>query len=188
MVHSDVYGLVLAGGRSIRMGTDKGLLEYKGKPQREYLFELLSSVCERAFTSCRKEQNVPSLFQPIIDKFDYEGPINGILSAIETHSDKAWLIVAVDMPFVDEASLQFLLTKRDKSKLATCFLHEPENFPEPLLTLWEPAAYPKLSEYASKGNISPRMFLESNVIKAVRPPDKKVLCNINYRQDMGPLL
>lgn len=188
MIHEDVYGLVLAGGRSIRMGTDKGLLEYKGKPQREYLFELLSDVCERTFTSCRKEQNVPSAFNPIIDKFDYEGPINGIISAISSHSDKAWLIVAVDMPFVDVTSLQFLLGKRDKTKLATCYLHEPENFPEPLLTLWEPAAYPTLSEYARKGNISPRIFLESSPIKTIKPPDKKVLSNINYRKDMGPLL
>ena len=68
------------------------------------------------------------------------------------------------------------------------FLHEPENFPEPLLTLWEPAAYPLLVTYAAEGNISPRFFLESNAINIVKPPDKKVLSNINYPKDMGPLL
>jgi molybdopterin-guanine dinucleotide biosynthesis protein A len=188
MIHTDVYGLVLAGGRSVRMGTDKGLLDYKGKPQREYVFDLLSNVCERVFTSCRTDQNVPAFLHPIADKHEYFGPINGILSGIQEHPDKAWLIIAVDMPFVDLAALEFLLSNRDKSKLATCFLHEPENFPEPLLTLWEPAAYSKLYEYVSVGNISPRLFLESNQIKTVNPPDKKVLLNINYPKDMGPLL
>ena len=188
MIHTDVYGLVLAGGRSVRMGTDKGLLDYKGKPQREYVFDLLSNVCEQVFTSSRNEQNLPDFLHPITDKFDYEGPINGILSGMQTNPEKAWLIIAVDMPFVDLTALEFLLRNRDESKLATCFLNEAENFPEPLLTLWEPAAYPRLVAYASAGNISPRMFLESNPIKVVKPADKKVLLNINYPKDMGPLL
>jgi molybdenum cofactor guanylyltransferase len=188
MIHTDVYGLVLAGGRSVRMGTDKGLLDYKGKPQREHAFDLLSSICEQVFTSCRTEQNVPGFLHPIADSFDYSGPINGILSGMQTHPDKAWLILAVDMPFVDLAALEFLLNKRDKSKFATCFLHEAENFPEPLLTLWEPSAYPQLLAYAAAGNISPRIFLESNPVKIVKPADKKVLLNINYPKDTGPLL
>ena len=188
MIHTDVFGLVLAGGKSVRMGTDKGLMDYKGKPQREYLFELLSNVCERVFTSCRIEQNVPPSLNPIPDKFDYNSPINGILSGMQMHPDKAWLIVAVDMPFVDLAALQCLLKSRNKSMVATCFLHEPENFPEPLLTLWEPVAYPLLVAYTSEGNVSPRLFLESNPVKIVKPPDKKVLSNINYPKDRGPLL
>ena len=85
MIYTDVYGLILAGGKSVRMGTDKGLLDYKGKPQREYLFDLLSKLCEHVFTSCRKEQNVPSSLNPITDKFDYTGPINGILSGLQTN-------------------------------------------------------------------------------------------------------
>lgn len=188
MIHKDVYGLVLAGGRSVRMGTDKGLLDYKGKPQREYLFDLLSNLCECVFTSCRAEQKLPYTLNPIADKFEYEGPLNGILSAIQTHPEKAWLTVAVDMPFVDLAALQFLLANRDPNKMATCFLHVPENFPEPLLTLWEPAAYPDLITYAAAGNISPRVFLETSPIKTLKPVDKRILLNVNYPKDMGPLL
>lgn len=187
MIHKDVYGLVLAGGRSVRMGTDKGMLEYNGMPQREYMFDLLSQVCERVFTSCREEQTVPDSLNPITDKFGYEGPINGILSGIQSKPDKAWLIIAVDMPFVDLPALEHLLNNRDMSKLATCYLHEPENFPEPLLTLWEPASFSKLNAYAADGNISPRFFLESNPIKSVKPTDKKILLNINSPQDKGQL-
>jgi molybdopterin-guanine dinucleotide biosynthesis protein A len=179
MIHKDIYGLVLAGGRSVRMGTDKGLLDYNGKPQREFMFDLLSKVCEKVFTSCRKEQNVPDSLNPIPDKFEYEGPINGILSGIQTNQGKAWLIIAVDMPYVDLQALLHLLNNRDQSKVATCYLHEAENFPEPLLTLWEPAAYSKLDAYATAGNISPRYFLESNAVKIVKPTNNQILVNIN---------
>ena len=75
MGSSETLGLVLAGGLSTRMGTDKGLINYHGTPQREYLFELLSKVCHRVFTSCRIGQDVPAALNPIVDAFDYPGQI-----------------------------------------------------------------------------------------------------------------
>ncbi len=181
-------GLVLTGGQSRRMGKDKSLLVYQGKPQREYLFDLLSSVCSKVFTSCRTDQEVPPELNPIFDQFDFPGPINGILSAFQTSPDVSWLILAVDMPFIDDTALDFLGKNRDKNKVATCFLNMREKFPEPLLTLWEPSAYPLLLNFANSGNISPRAFLEQADIKAIPPPNEKILLNINYPKDMGPLL
>jgi len=188
MVNSRPYGLILSGGQSTRMGTDKSLLDYKGKPQREYLFELLSKFCASVFTSCRKDQEVPALLNPIVDAYTIQGPVNGILSAFRAHPKTSWLIVAVDMPFIDEAALQLLLDNRDENKMATCFLHMPDKFPEPLFTLWEPSAYPALLKFTSSGNISPRSFLEQHEVKMITPPDEKILLNINYPKDRGPLL
>jgi molybdopterin-guanine dinucleotide biosynthesis protein A len=140
------------------------------------------------FTSCRKDQDVPSKLNPIIDAYNFQGPINGILSAFHAHPKTGWLIVAVDMPFVDETALELLLGNRDLDKLATCFLHMPGKFPEPLLTVWEPSAYPALLKFTSSGNISPRAFLENHDVKKITPPDEKILLNINYPKDRGPLL
>jgi len=188
MIHPDVFGLILAGGKSIRMGTDKSLLDYKGKPQREHLFEMLSTICEEVFTSCREDQNVPDSLHPLRDQFSYPGPISGILTGLKNNPKKAWLILAVDMPFVDEAALEFLLNHRDKNKVATCFLHKAEKFPEPLLTLWEPSTYELLEKFVARGGISPRFFLETSDVKTLLPPNEKILLNINYPKDRGPLL
>lgn len=188
MTQTKPYGLILAGGQSTRMGSDKSLLNYKGKPQREHLFELLSKFCLKVYTSCRTNQDVPTRINPLIDYYDFPGPINGILTAQHTHPDEAWLIIAVDMPFVDERALQMLLKQRNVSKIATCYLHTPDNFPEPLLTVWEPSAFPALLEFAQSGNISPRAFLEQADIETINAPNPRVLLNINYPMDMGPLL
>ena len=51
-----LFGLVLAGGKSQRMGEDKGLINYHGKIQREYMADLLDDICEETFISCRPEQ------------------------------------------------------------------------------------------------------------------------------------
>lgn len=166
------------------MGSDKSLLDYSGKPQREYLFELMQSCCREVFLSCRKDQNVPGHFNPIVDHFHIPGPLNGILSAFSFKPDFAWLVVAVDMPFVTTPTFQLLIDSRDKNKLATCFYNPVTQQPEPLLTLWEPEAYPFLLRFVEKGNISPREFLKSVPVTMIHPPDDKTLLNVNYPGDL----
>ena len=176
----DIYGLILTGGHSTRMGIDKSLIHYHGKPQREYLFELLGKFCSTVFTSCRKEQHVPPTLNPLYDQSEIRSPMNGILSAFHFSANVSWLIVAVDMPYVDEMALTALLENRDGNKLATCFLNEEVMLPEPLLALWEPAAFPWLSEFTRNGNTSPRDFLKTHPIHCIPPPDNKMLTNFNY--------
>ena len=53
-----LYGLVLSGGKSTRMGTDKGLLDYFGKSQRVYSIEMLEKLNLKTFLSVRKEQKI----------------------------------------------------------------------------------------------------------------------------------
>jgi molybdopterin-guanine dinucleotide biosynthesis protein A len=184
MKMTSLYGLVLLGGKSTRMGIDKGLLVYHGKPQREYLFNLLEKYCERVFTSCRADQKIPEALHPVADAFEWQSPINGIVSAFSKHADNAWLVVAVDMPYVDEDVLELLIKNRDQKMVATCFYNLQEKLPEPLLTLWEPSAYPLLLKFVEKGKISPRDFLKSNSIKMIDPPDERTLMNVNSPGEM----
>jgi molybdopterin-guanine dinucleotide biosynthesis protein A len=177
---TDLYGLVLAGGKSKRMGTDKGLISFRGVPHREYLFELLRGFTEKVYTSCRVDQQVPREFNPLFDQFGFDGPLNGILSAFATAPYKAWLIVATDMPYVDASVLQFLLDNRDKNKLATAFWNEEQKFPEPLLTIWETKTFSLLQAFVAIGKISPKSFLETHPVHLVSPSDPKWLLSVNY--------
>lgn len=182
-----LHGLVLAGGRSTRMRKDKGLINYHGKPQREFLFDLLERYCDRVFVSCRKEQAISSSLHPICDTFNFEGPLNGIMSAFELHPDCVWLAVAVDMPFINQEVLQFLLLNRDESKVATCFYDSEGKLPEPLLTIWEPSAFPLLKIFADAGGISPREFLIANDCNKLKQVNSKIHFNINTPEDFQKL-
>lgn len=164
------------------MGSDKGLLVYNGKPQREYLFEILSACCSQVFTSCRKDQHLPDALNPLPDRVGIPGPMNGILTAFAHAPRSAWLIVAVDMPFIRLDVLQLLIASRDSRKLATCFYNPETEQPEPLLTLWEAGAYPALREFSEKGKVSPRDFLKTHPVKMLPPPDAKTLLNYNHPQ------
>ena len=104
-------GLILVGGQSMRMGTNKSLLEYHGKPQWKYLYEIIAPFCRKTFLSCRENQKEIFTSEALlIDPYEM-GPMGGILSAFEQDSNEAWLVVACDMPFMNEKTIEFLIDK-----------------------------------------------------------------------------
>jgi molybdenum cofactor guanylyltransferase len=179
-----INGLILSGGKSLRMGQDKSLITYHGKPQREYLFGILSKCCDAVFTSCKSTQDVPAKLNPLPDIFEQNSPLNGILSAFRHTPSVAWFSVPVDMPNIDGAVLKYLLDHRDEKKLATCFYDSDGKHPEPLLTLWEPASAALLEKHYQSGNVGARSFLMQHDINIIKAPSEKIYQNINTREEL----
>lgn len=185
---ASVQGLVLAGGKSERMGVDKSLLEYHGMPQREYALQLLAQQNIPAHLSLR-EADASTLDIPVVaDTFIGLGPMGAILSAFRTAPEAAWLTMACDMPLVDDATLQLLLQKRNHRKLATAFHNPATGWPDPLLTIWEPRAYPVLLQFLAQGYSCPRKVLINSDIELVALPDPKVLLNVNKPEEREAVL
>ena len=180
-----IHGLVLAGGKSVRMGKDKGAIDYHGKPQREYAFDMLNVLCEKTFLSGRKEQvqEWKTQFPIIADTFTGLGPFGAILSAFRENPNAAWLCVACDLPLLTEKALQQLIAHRDPSKIATAFYNSDTKFPEPLITIWEPKSYPTLLHFLSLGYSCPRKVLINSDVKVVRLMDESVLVNVNTEEE-----
>ncbi len=174
-------GLVLAGGKSSRMGKDKGTLMYHDKPQREYEADLLKGFCEGVFLSLSQNQKIDgSESYPIIkDSFIGLGPYGAILSAFRAYPNQAWLTVACDLSLLNNESLSLLVEKRNPSKLATCFHNPDTNFPEPLITIWEPRAYPVLLEFLSHGYSCPRKVLINTEIEEIHVDQVEFMANVN---------
>jgi molybdopterin-guanine dinucleotide biosynthesis protein A len=118
------------------------------------------------------------------DQHDFESPLNGILTAFAHDSIAAWLTVPVDMPLIDVEIVSYLLKKRDASKVATCFFDSDGKRPEPLVTVWEPRAYPLLQKFRHEGKISPRDFLSKHEVYMIEIPDKNALANINSPEEL----
>src|SRR6516165_8470622 len=111
-----LYGLLLSGGASQRMRQDKAALPYRGEPQLLRAWRLLGRVTERSFLSVREHQRDDPLraeLPQIVDSYDAIGPAAGILSAQDRFPEAAWLVVACDLPLLDEATLQQLIQGRD---------------------------------------------------------------------------
>ena len=184
-----LYGLVLAGGKSTRMSKDKAMLDYHGKPQQEHAYELLSGVCEQVFVSSRdEEQSDEVLHESITDKFIGLGPYGGILSAFMEEPNVAWLVIAVDLPFLDQATIDSLVENRNPSKLATCFIDPKNEFPEPLISIWEPKAYPRMLDFLSKGYSCPRKVLINSDVEILTDRNEQALTNVNTPEELDEAL
>ena len=184
-VPNTLYGLVLDGGKSSRMGFEKGQIMYHGQPQRDYLMKLLGQVCEAAFLGIRKAQALEARNFPVIEDEDqYQGPLNSILSAHHQYPNVAWLVLACDLPFVDLSALKKLVNERDTNKIATAYAHHNGHVPEPLFAIWEPMGLESVKAYVKRTQkSSPRDFLMESDIKLVHPKDDIILYNANNQTD-----
>ncbi len=183
-----LYGLVLAGGKSVRMGHDKSIMQWHGKEQRYYMADLLGKVCGEVFISCREEQQtqIDGSYQLLVDSYSGAGPLIGILSAFKSNPNVAWLVTACDLPLLDLSTLQYLIQNRDSSSIATTFQSPHDGFPEPLITIWEPASFERLQVHITDGYTCPRKALirnEANV-KMLTAPNPEVLINANTPEDV----
>ena len=176
-------GLVLAGGLSQRMQADKGRLRYgaAGREQREVAAGLLAEVCEEVLVSCRAEQvaELPAGLQPLPDTFLGLGPLGGILSAFRRDPNTAWLVLACDLPFLTAATLRELVAGRQPGRLATAFQSPGNEFPEPLITIFEPRAYPELLRFLGLGYSCPRKMLINSDVEVLPTPGGNALRNVN---------
>ena len=174
-----VKGLVLVGGQSTRMGQDKSNLDYFGKPQKIVAKELLESNNLETFYSV---QNASEYDDEIHDKFLNLGPFGGICSAFQKDPNAAWFVLATDVPFVNDQIIKLLLNQRNPGKIATAIKGKGKDFPEPLITIYEPKAYPILLQYLAQGYSCPRKALINSEVEIVEVDDDFIR-NVNTPVD-----
>ncbi|MBT8235825.1 MAG: NTP transferase domain-containing protein [Bacteroidia bacterium] len=180
-----LYGLLLTGGKSTRMGSDKSLLEYHGMPHYAYLFQLLDAVCDRTFLSLREDQlELAEGRDYILDRNQFRGPFNGMLSAHQEFPEVSWLVLACDLPLMDKSSLQLMIENHRQANFATALATHKTGLPEPLAAIWTSEALQKATEYLPQSDSScPRKFLLQHSIKLVTPLHDDVLINANDKEE-----
>lgn len=181
-----LYGLVLAGGRSRRMHSDKAALAYGARPQLAEAFDLVARHVLRAFVSVRAEQAGDPLrarYPQIMDGPDGRGPIAGIIAAQSQHPDAAWLVLACDLPFLDDATLGALVSRRDAGRIATAFRSRYDGLPEPLCAIYEPRSRMDILQHVAAGRDCPRKFLLEHGPLLLDPVATTALDNANTPED-----
>lgn len=178
-------GLVLAGGKSRRMGYPKDKIDWHGKEQRYYIADLLAKFCAQVFISCRQDQleDANPNYHYISDKFLDMGPFGGLLSAFDLHKDKAWLMIACDLPLLDKKSIETLVQSRAPEKTATVYESSSDGLPEPMIAIWEPESYSLLCHSLDKATTSLRKILMTSNIKILKPHDPDILMNVNSPEE-----
>ena len=187
MATSTIYGLVLAGGKSRRMGEDKALLVRDGTSQLEHIATLLQARTDKVFVSTRavqQDERVRRRFEQIVDQFDDIGPIAGILSAMQEYPHVNWLVVACDLPNVDDETIRFLLANRSVEQPFTAYRSSHDDLPEPLCAVYRAGADAIIRKFVDEGLVCPRKILMRSDTCLLSQPNPASLDNVNTPGDL----
>ena len=187
-VSDSLYGLVLAGGRSRRMGTDKAALLSRGETQLGCAVQLLKSSLKKVYVSTNVAQSddpVRRDFDLIIDRYEDMGPLAGILSAMDIYPTQSWLVLACDLPNLDEKTIECLLQNWSEVHPVTAFESVVDGMPEPLCAIYRPAARPIIDSFVTQGIKCPRKILLNSPTCLLTQPNPGALHNINRPEDLA---
>ncbi|WP_460500800.1 NTP transferase domain-containing protein, partial [Hymenobacter agri] len=156
-------------------------LHYHGLDQRQHTAALLAEFCPDVRVSVRPDQagELPVGLTALPDTFLNLGPLGGILSAMQADPNAAWLVLACDLPFLTRNTLEYLVSNRQPARMATSFRSPWDEFPEPLVSIWEPRAYGQLLRFLSLGYSCPRKALINSDTELLAPPAPAELRNVN---------
>lgn len=163
--------VILAGGKSSRMGRDKVLLSIEEKTFIEHIYEKAREYFDRVIISTDTKahadkicslpafRNAPPEF--VTDRYAEKGPMGGIVSVFEATDVRKFAIISVDVPHADMRVLSFLY---DNCTGAASFLKFEGHRRESLIAAYSRSAYRPLKESLLSGNYKLRAALEDEKI------------------------
>ena len=187
-VSDSLYGLVLAGGKSRRMGTDKAALLSRGETQLGCAVQLLKSSLKKVYVSTNvalSDDPVRRDFVLIVDRYEDMGPLAGMLSAMDIFPTQSWLVLACDLPNLDEKTIECLLQNWSEVHPVTAFESVVDGMPEPLCAIYRPAARPIIDSFVAQGIKCPRKILLNSPTCLLTQPNPGALHNINRPEDLA---
>ena len=152
---SDATAVLLAGGKSSRMGSDKGLVEFRKKPMASHILEVVATLFSDVFLISNNDSYKDSGYQVFPDSITDKGPAGGIVSAIE-HANSEWIfVVACDMPFITMEAILKLYDAKNDSEIC---LPLTKDGIEPLCGFYHSSIHKKLVEF----DYAEKLFLNFN--------------------------
>lgn len=186
---SDVTLAILAGGRGTRMGQAKSGLTLNNKPILGHLFERLAWPGPTLLITAPGNENPPGsdLFtRELTDPVADQGPLRGVLTAIDGAATEVLAIVTVDMPNVEARHLQWLMEQLADAEAVMC---RRQSQIEPFPLVIKRGVRHSIAQRLADGNRSVHALSEDRATRLVDPDwSAEVWTNLNRPQDLADYL
>ena len=117
LLTEDAAAIVLAGGRSQRMGTDKSMLPIDGRPMIEHICRQLRGTFARVLISANDAEKFSFLGLDVIpDRVPDQGPLMAVASALEASDSELNLVVGCDVPRIELPVVRRMLAEAERSR------------------------------------------------------------------------
>lgn len=184
-----ISGIVLAGGRSSRMGRDKAWVELGGKPLVVRTLEAIRPVVHEVVVVTNEPEKYAKLdVRAVRDTIPGEGPLIGLQSGLKAIRNPWAFVATCDMPFLTTDFVYFLL--RQTVRFDAVVPGDPKNR-FPLSAMYSKTCVPAIEHEIGRGKREVVAFYENvrvrwipmNVLKKVVDVDR-VLFNVNTPEDL----
>lgn len=184
-------GIVLAGGKSTRMGSSKALLPFGPETMLQRVVRLLSSVVSPIVVVAAADQELPALSSNVIvarDEREARGPLEGLragLKALPPAIDAAY-VTSCDVPLLEPGFVRQMI---DLARGYDIAVMEIDGFTHPLSAIYRRATLPLVEDLLAHDRLRPVFLFDAAHTRRVRPdemtadPELRTLRNLNTRED-----
>ncbi len=184
IIRTQATAIIMAGGGSNRMGTDKSMLPIKGQSMIEAICEQLRGLFDQILISANEVDKFAFLgFEVIPDKVPEQGPLMGIASALEVSANKLNFVVACDIPKINLACVNRMLTEAIESGADIVVPTTGEEKYEPLFAIYRKSALEAINKTLSSGKRKITEVFTLCKVKHIELDNTDWLVNLNTMAD-----
>lgn len=182
----NITGIVIAGGKSLRMGTDKALLLYHGKTMLEHAIGIIEPICNEVIISRNGHEFGHLGYRIVPDERPDCGPVMGLYSALKQAVNPVSVVISCDVPNVPSALYRYLLQYNSGDAVQP---KSQNSFVEPLIAVYNKSALAGIEQALAASDFklqNLRKYL--NVCEVLIEPSlpfyqDKLFLNVNAPED-----
>ena len=182
---NNISAFILCGGKSSRMGTEKGLVNYNNQPFIQLVIDAIVPITTNIFLVTDNQEYTDFNYPLVADVYKNKGPVGGIFSALDRSETENNLILSCDIPKISTNVIKNYLINNISDQNDVIFLSDDKNV-YPLIGIYNKSVKPKFSEAIKSNKIKLLSLLNElncQVIK-VNPRDFESLKNINTQDEL----
>jgi molybdopterin-guanine dinucleotide biosynthesis protein A len=181
-----ITGIILAGGKSLRMGTDKTFIKIDGKTILARAIELIQPFCDSLLISSSNPAHEKFAYKIVPDEIKDCGPLGGIYSCLKKSETEWNFVISVDSAYVEPGFIQFLITEIGNFD-AVVPIHSKGK--EPLIALFHKNSLAEIEKMLKSGNFKMHNLfnvINTQLVDAQKWVEKypKLFRNLNRPEDL----
>jgi molybdopterin-guanine dinucleotide biosynthesis protein A len=155
-MYSDITGVILAGGKSSRMGVNKSFLKLGNQTIIERIVDLMKSIFTEVIIVTNTTDEYKFLNLPLYeDIYKWKGPLAGIHSAL-THSTKEKIFVlSCDVPLMSKEMIKYIIEYKTDKSIVFC---EAAGYHQPLVGVYSKKILSQIEKFISNNEMSDKSF------------------------------
>ncbi len=180
----DLTTIILAGGKSSRMGEDKGLMLFEAKPMIQYIIDTVKPLTKNIIIIANNNDYQKFGYPVFEDVIKDKGPLAGILTGLQKSTTDKNLILSCDVPFANKQLLDLLISNAHNAKV---IIPEKEKRTHQLIGIYDKSCIPTFKTEVDNNRLKMKLAIEKLNYKIIDANhiDAQVFHNINTKEDVN---